>query len=115
MKAGTDIKPYTVLELTESIKMADLNSSLDFKTKLNDIKLEIWDENVAKIHDTCIKHGMDRLVNQVNTFLDMKLLYKSWPLDLVVQYYEKKLAQRDVRFDRLEAENTQLRAENAQL
>ena len=115
MKVGTDTKPYTVVELTESIKMADLNSSLDFKTKLNDVKLDIQDGNVAEIYDTCITHGMDRLVNQVDTFLDMKPLNKSWPLDLIVRYYERKLAQRDARIDRLEADNAQLRADNAQL
>ena len=89
MTQGVSSKPYTVSELTESIKMAELYSLNDFKTNLDGVKLDINDKNALELYEITEDHGLKKLQEQVVKYLDKKPIDESWPFGLIVKVVER--------------------------
>lgn len=89
MEQGISLKPYSLIELEQSIKMAELYSLDDFKQQLDDVKLSISDENALKFYKLCIASNMDKLLFQIAEYLKAKPVLESWPFDLVKRVFER--------------------------
>lgn len=62
----------------------NLYSLVDLKLKLDIVKLDIKNKNMAEYHETCIKHGLIKLADQIVDFLSQKPLQASRSVDPAV-------------------------------
>ena len=99
MNQGIKDKPYSIMELIESIRMAETYSLNEFKEQLNRVKLDITEEIQALgFYDVCVDHKMEGLIDQVVSFMESKPVDDYWPTDLVIRVLE--LNRKELKMDR---------------
>lgn len=91
MNQGIKDKPYSVMELIDCIKMAELYSLKEFKEQLNRVKLDIRNGSDALLfYNTCVNQPttFNGLIHQVISFLESKPVNDDWPNDLIIRVLE---------------------------
>lgn len=89
MNQGISNEPYSLFQLEESIKMAELYSLVDYKQRLDQVKLSISDENALKFYELCFVFNMNDLLFQIAEYLKTKPIQESWPFDLIKRVFDQ--------------------------
>ena len=81
---------FSLDDIKNCLALTETYSLVDFKTKLNTVKLNLNQGNAIEFYEVCEKYQMDGLINQLIKHLQRFPVDKSWPQDLVLKIMDQE-------------------------